>query len=112
MAKPLVPCSSCARHVRASEAACPFCGSSLENDLSKVPGVPTSRLGRAALFAFGATVAVTAAGCGSSVTNTDASAQDVQAVDNGGMLAIYGAPAPDSGNPGARYGAVPPSDAG
>lgn len=55
----LVPCEACARHLRARESACPFCG------VSRVPSAaeaqdPTVRLGRAALFAF----ALTSAACG------------------------------------------------
>ena len=63
----LVPCPLCERHVRATEAACPFCGATA--DFAKIPvvGMPKARLGRAAMFAFGATVAATlsTAACGS-----------------------------------------------
>lgn len=52
----LVPCSGCRRHVRASEDACPFCASTLPRQLAK-PTLPTSRLARAQLFAFGVTLA-------------------------------------------------------
>ena len=62
----LVPCPSCERHVRASETTCPFCGSTV--DLSGVPppALPNRRLGRAALVAFGATIAagVATTSCG------------------------------------------------
>jgi hypothetical protein len=53
----LVPCPSCRRHVRQSEESCPFCSSALS--LSHVPEavLPRGRLGRAATFAFGATLA-------------------------------------------------------
>jgi len=54
----LAPCPSCQRHVRASDAACPFCGAA-----TVVPGGGASalsglrgRLSRAALFAAGATL--------------------------------------------------------
>ena len=52
----LAPCPSCKRHVRVNESTCPFCKSEL--DLASVPApvVPRSRLGRAATFAFGATL--------------------------------------------------------
>lgn len=51
----LVPCPSCARHVRQSELACPFC--SVKLALEHVsPALPRSRLGRAATFAFGASL--------------------------------------------------------
>ncbi len=53
----LTPCPECQRHVRKTEARCPFCASALS--LSHLPDhvLPRKRLGRAATFAFGATVA-------------------------------------------------------
>jgi len=53
----LVPCPACDRHVRKHESACPFC--SVELSLQHLPpaALPRSRLGRAATFAFGATLA-------------------------------------------------------
>jgi hypothetical protein len=52
----LEPCPSCARHVRLQESACPFCQQPLA--LSELPPrpLPRKRLGRAATFAFGASV--------------------------------------------------------
>jgi hypothetical protein len=47
----LVPCTLCARHVRASETACPFCGGTL---MAPVPTSPMA-LSRAALIFAGAT---------------------------------------------------------
>ncbi len=58
--RPLIPCSSCARHVRASEAACPFCGGELI--VAAARPQPTGRLSRTAALVFGASVAVV--GCG------------------------------------------------
>jgi hypothetical protein len=54
----LHPCPSCNRHVRAGDAACPFCGTALAAAPPRVPGAPAllGRLGRAALFAAGATL--------------------------------------------------------
>ena len=62
----LVPCTACQRHVRASETVCPFCATALDPAHAAAPALPTQRLGRAALFAFGATLAasLTAVGCG------------------------------------------------
>jgi hypothetical protein len=62
----LVPCPECRRHVRVREAACPFCGVELHLAATPPPVLPTRRLGRAALFAFGATLAtnVVVTGCG------------------------------------------------
>jgi hypothetical protein len=52
----LVPCPSCARHVRQSEPACPFCSVELAlGHVSPAP-LPRVRLGRAATFAFGASL--------------------------------------------------------
>jgi hypothetical protein len=63
----LVPCPGCERHVRAHEEACPFC--SVELDLANLPPptLPGTRLSRAALFAFSATLAagVATTGCSS-----------------------------------------------
>jgi hypothetical protein len=52
----LVPCPSCARHVRQSEPACPFCSVQLALGHVSPPALPRSRLGRAATFAFGASL--------------------------------------------------------
>jgi hypothetical protein len=76
----LVPCPECQRHVRKTEASCPFCGEALS--LSHLPprGLPTRRLGRAATFAFGAGVV----GATALVSCSDGL---------GGNMAVYGAPA-------------------
>ncbi len=116
--KTLVPCAGCGRHVRTSDAACPFCGHAIESDAASraVPRSNGARLGRAALFAFGATIAATAAACSPATPGNDAAA-DSQVQDSGTM-ALYGGPPVDSGvpdaddgSPGARYGAVPVPDA-
>lgn len=54
----LAPCPSCNRHVRVSDAACPFCGTVVVTAAADVasPGGMRGRLGRAALFAAGATL--------------------------------------------------------
>jgi len=126
--KTLIPCAGCGRHVRTSDTACPFCGQTIESDASRAPSRPHgARLGRAALFAFGATIAATAAAC-SPASNPDASSPDAGMQDSApdaGNMAVYGGPPVDSGapsdagtdndasdgSPGARYGA-PPVDAG
>jgi len=66
MSNALIPCQSCARHVRATESACPFCAAVLPVSARAVQrAVPKARLGRAATFAFGAAaLAVSAAACG------------------------------------------------
>ena len=52
----LVPCPGCRRHVRVSETNCPFCSAALSLANTPAPVLPTLRLGRAATFAFGATL--------------------------------------------------------
>jgi hypothetical protein len=150
MYQPLAPCPSCRRHVRTTEASCPFCAAALPGDLADrvipaPPGrlsrwgrkrpqtpAPEGRLSRAAVFLFGASLAVT--GCGSDVT-TDRSAAGVGGSggaggntatgttstggDTGGDVPLYGGPPPDfdagpddDGGGQAEYGGPPPSDAG
>jgi hypothetical protein len=64
----LRPCPSCARHVRVSEADCPFCGAALSDEFRAAPRPrgPAARLSRAALFAFGSGTLAVAGGCSSS----------------------------------------------
>ncbi|MBL8683968.1 MAG: hypothetical protein JNK05_32650 [Myxococcales bacterium] len=112
--KTLIPCSACGRHVRANEEACPFCGATVSASASNQPSpAAKSRLGRAALFAFGATIAATTASCAPAPGPSDTGVvNDVQMQDSANM-ALYGAPAPDvmdEGSPMARYGAVPAPD--
>lgn len=59
----LAPCPSCARHVKTSEKSCPFCKGALP-ELTPIPGA-THRLGRAAAFAF--TASLTVAGCSAGI---------------------------------------------
>ena len=70
MSARLVPCTDCQRHIRIDEAGCPFCGASLPTDLPPVVAAPKARLGRAALFAFGAAAVgvVAVGGCGDDST--------------------------------------------
>ena len=65
----LRPCPQCSRHVRSDEARCPFCDSDCSvgaSDQAPAAPSPSTRLGRAALMAFGTAVvaATTAASCG------------------------------------------------
>ncbi len=60
--EPLLPCVTCARHVRVSERDCPFCGAALEAPQPKRTVTATVRLAtRAAIFA-GATLLTPACG--------------------------------------------------
>lgn len=105
----LVACAGCERHVRTSETLCPFCGDVLPLSLrtSAAPPVPTRRLGRAAIFAFGTALAA-ATGCGESHTGDDAGPEDAGPEDAG--LADAGSDAGfDAGEIFPPYGA-PPAD--
>jgi len=117
----LLACPACQRHVRSSEAVCPFCAASIPISFKDAPPprAPTRRLSRAALYAFGATSLTLATACSGSVTDVednDASA-DVAPDQGVGPTPSYGAPGmpieagppePDGGV-GPVYGA--PADA-
>jgi hypothetical protein len=126
----LVPCPSCSRHVRATESTCPFCATSLAID-PPAPAVIGERLGRAALFAFGAALATNAAACGTATVppGDDAAVHGdagppadagtdafVPPSPDSGFFPPYGTPPPeDAGHDGGlagAYGAPPPIDAG
>lgn len=127
MSTQLVPCPACTRHVRVSEALCPFCAAALPDELrSRPPQAPlSSRLSRAATYALGtgksrgarlatraalAAAALGAAGCSAPVPLYGGPPVDL-GTDTGAAPA-YGAPADlgpatDSGGSDAA-----PSDAG
>ena len=112
----LLPCPSCARHVRASEEACPFCASVLATSRGArpLPRSPGERLKRAALFALGGTAAAVAA-CGGTTSSTfDGGTGD--GGDESIAMPIYGGPPADGGEDGpfltdAAYGGPPPDAA-
>lgn len=58
----LHPCAICARHVRATEARCPFCKALLPPP-PPPRRAPARGLGRAAVFAFGSAALAQTAGC-------------------------------------------------
>lgn len=97
----LIACTGCARHVRATDPLCPFCGEALPMSLrSQAPRLPAERLGRAATFVFGATLAASSAvGCGDSHTpGSDGGGGDRDAgIDSGAVAPPYGIPPDDSG---------------
>lgn len=135
----LLPCTACARHVRAHEPLCPFCGTARHASAATSPHEGPTRLSRAALL-LGASLGL--AGCPAPATptapttptvtpdagaaptppprtNPNAVAQPPQ--DPGSMAEVYGAPPPrepppavptDAAPPsmGIRYGAPPPPD--
>ncbi len=82
----LTPCPECQRHVRKTETRCPFCGEGVSLAHVPSPVLPRKRLGRAATFAFGASVAGATALAGCTIE------------DPGGAVAVYGAP-PVAGAP-------------
>src|SRR5689334_21989882 len=112
----LIPCPECLRHVRRSETSCPFCSASIAQAMAAAPerAMPTTRLGRAALFAFAAASVGTAAcggdddtGTGKSTIKGDAAAggssmNSAGATGMGGEMAVpaYGAPFPSGGSNG------------
>lgn len=121
MSARLIPCAGCQRHVRANEEACPFCGAAV----ATVPAhrLPSTRLGRAATFAFGAALAAaTSTGCTESHepvndggglepdAGDDASITDDGSLpfEDSGVAPPYGAP-PDDGGIAPVYGG-PPDD--
>jgi len=94
MATALVPCSGCGRHVRVSESDCPFCGQSISDD-SKAKAIPSAaqRMGRNAMFVFATTLAL---GACAPAQQPAADASPDSSPDTGGIIAMYGAPAPDA----------------
>jgi len=127
----LVPCPECSRHVRVSEAACPFCALPLDLAGTPEPQLPKTRLGRAATFAFGATLVSASAlaacsgsdetpgsggsggttatagsgGAAAGTTGATAGANNLGGT-GGGAMAVYGAPAAGSfGVPSGGTGA-------
>jgi hypothetical protein len=134
----LVLCKACARHVRASEVVCPFCGERVPDAVRNAPAprrVSTRGLSRTAIAALGAsTLSFVACGGGESTPddggspmNHDGSTPDSGPIRDAGPdqmgMAAYGAPAlpPDGGDAGGgdagddsgpiiapAYGLVPP----
>src|SRR4051812_10618389 len=90
----LTPCPECQRHVRKTEARCPFCDSALSLSHLPAPVLPRQRLGRAATFAFGAGVV---------------GATALVSCDDGGVVPVYGAPSGGSSFAGSAVYGAPPS---
>jgi hypothetical protein len=133
----LVKCTSCARHVRPSESACPFCAATLDvatqtaNAQAIRARIPRGRFSRAALLAVGLGAVVPAINaCGSDDTSDENGAQDagkddaasIDASVDGMAHTLYGLPgdasmifldAPDDVHSFSdAYGAPPPIDSG
>jgi hypothetical protein len=98
-------CPTCARHVRVSEEACPFCMGKLAESFRAAPAPqpPGARLTRAALFAFGTGTLALAPACSSSSTPpssetlADAAYGGTPFGEDGSTQALDGAPAFDGG---------------
>jgi hypothetical protein len=103
----LIACSNCARHVRASEPSCPFCGAARDPAASQVPVLPRGRLSRAATLAFGALVGASAltASCGGDSDNDDEGSGTGEAGE-GGDAATPSASGGTGNMPSASGGAV------
>jgi hypothetical protein len=125
MYRPLIPCPGCARHVLASERACPFCAAAMPADFTaRVRPEVKARMSRSAMAALGAAIALSA--CSSTVVGGDGSvtadtAADAPFADATPDQPRPDAPAPDvpradvvadDGSPLAMYGTPPPVDAG
>lgn len=97
------PCPGCQRHVKIDEASCPFCGAGLAEHFARLStrALPRTRLGRAALFAFGV-------GATSTLLSHCASDDDDGKQSDGGA---QGGDGDDGGNVQPMYGG-PPADAG
>lgn len=102
----LVPCPHCQRHVRVAESVCPFCHASVDLSAHPEPRLPQSRLGRAALFAFGATVAASlaATACGSDDDGGGSGGSGGSATGGGGSSGSGGSGTGGSGTGGSGTG--------
>jgi hypothetical protein len=118
----LEPCPACHRHVLVSEQTCPFCGQDVRA-LAALPAraMPTRRLGRAALFAFGVgATASSSVGCveepepegSEGDAQADSGAKADAGGDSGNVVALYGLAVPDAGFGGGQPGGALIPDAG
>ncbi len=104
----LLTCQSCARHVKAGSAACPFCGERVVST-APAPSPERKRVGRAALIAGAASVAVACSASDSPVYGAppydpyDAGNQEA-GMDAG--VPFYGGPPIDAGKEDAGQDAA------
>lgn len=115
----LAACPSCARHVRLSEATCPFCARALPAVLRAAPAPqpPATRLSRNGLYVFGvASVALSSACGGEFIASKQIEDAQPDAVEDGFIAPLYGLVPYDAGPDHHAwlppYGISPPLDAG
>ena len=109
-------CAACARHIRTTESACPFCGAEGTNPVAS----PLSRATRAAMVFGGAVMVSSAVACSSespAPAPMNGSSPSPTATTDPTAVPLYGAPAPEAGTDAGTdatvaplYGA--PADAG
>ena len=94
----LVACSACARHVRVTEARCPFCDVARDESLRArlAPRGPSARLSRAALVAYGLN-AIGVGACGARTALEAAGAGEHGGMDTADAALLVDAHAADSG---------------
>jgi len=97
------PCSSCGRHIKTTEAACPFCTQGAP--LSATPGL-TGRASRAAIYAFTTTLAL--AGCTSGSPTSSTSSSGASSGTSGTSSGSSGASSSGSSSGESSSGAVAP----
>lgn len=96
MKRRLIACARCGRHVKAGEAACPFCGG--EAPVAQPQRRVVGRLSRAAMHAAGAAGAVVAlADCSSGSSPRAVAFYGAACLDDGGCGAIVDSGGGDGG---------------
>jgi len=92
MYRSLTPCPWCSRHVRADDRECPFCLGVLARLRSpQRPRPKLAGLSRATLLAG----SITLLGCGGATPGPAPAPAPTAPDDDGGMVALYGATAPE-----------------
>lgn len=102
----LVPCPSCARHVKATESTCPFCDAVVLAKPRVLEPMPADRLLARTALSFAAAAATTLAGCGKETADKPPEPPVNVAPAYGVPIVDQPPPAPA---PSARDAAVPPS---
>ena len=108
MAPTLRPCPQCGRHIAASEGRCPFCHHTTPEGFGAFEYAAVGRrVTRAAIAAFGASLALAA--CSSNQSPSDGGADVTQASDAGADVRPPPdvLPSPEDGAVGPPYGSPP-----